>query len=205
MPESDPNNNDACRADTGRRLDSHAKGHDMTPHDKRPRLDDILSGGSDGDNFAALWDATEAAGEREPLPAGTYRCLVVNGERAESKAKGTPSYKITYEIVDPTDFAGRKVWLDLWLTPRALPMTKRDLAKLRIHTPGQLRQAPPSGMLADVKLACRTGDDGTTFNRVVAFAVVGEAADADLDADEDTRDAAGFDWSNGTPREAPHR
>lgn len=159
----------------------------MTPRDdKRPRLDAILSGTLGIDNFDDLWNATEAAGEREPLPAGTYRCLVADGRLAENTAKRTPSYKLTFEVVEPADFAGRRAWYDLWLTPAALPMTKRDLAKLRIHDPSQLRQAPPSGLLADVKVALRTDDDGRSYNRVVSFQIVGEmTADLDPESDED--------------------
>jgi hypothetical protein len=165
--------------------------------DKRPRLDEILNGG--GDVFNQLWDQTAAAGEFEPLPSGRYKMLITDGKLAESKANKTPSYKLTFEVIEPAALVGRKVFCDLWLTPKALPATKRDLAKLRIVTPQQLRQAPPTGVIADVKVALRTADDGTQFNRVAAFQVIGEGTpsgtlepDADeLDdggGEEDTRD-----------------
>ncbi|WP_165249237.1 DUF669 domain-containing protein [Paludisphaera soli] len=183
--------------------------------DNRPRLDDILTGGSGGGNFDDLWNSTEAAGELEPLPAGTYRALVTNGELATSRAKGTPSYKLTLDVIDPPSHAGRRIWHDLWLTPPALPSTKRDLAKLGIVSPAQLRQAPRSGMVVEVKLALRTGDDGATFNRVGSFKVVSDGTPAgalDLDAAEltggpddgegDSRDAGGFDWRDGRQRGA---
>ena len=145
--------------------------------DKRPRLDDILGGS--GDDFNSLWDATAAAGDFEPLPPGRYSCLVVDGKRAESKAKATPSYKVTFEVIEPAEFAGRKLWHDLWLTAKALPTSKRDLAKLRIIRPDQMRQAPPTGLIAEVKVALRTGDDGESFNRVSGFEVTGEAPPTD--------------------------
>ena len=155
------------------------------PNDRRPRLDDILGGNAA--DFNSLWDGTAAAGEFEPLPPGRYTCLVADGRIAASKAKGTPSYKVEFQVLTPAEYAGRKVWCDLWLTPAALPTTKRDLAKLRITRPEQMKQAPPTGLVADVKVALRTGDDGTQFNRVATFEVTGEAPPADAiepDADE---------------------
>lgn len=128
------------------------------PNDKRPRLDEILSGG--GENFNHLWNSTAAAGDFEPLPAGRYKVLVADGKLAESQTKKTPSYKLTLEIIEPVAFAGRKVFHDLWLTPKGLPATKRDLAKLGITTPEQLRQPPPTGIVAAVKIALQTLDDG---------------------------------------------
>jgi hypothetical protein len=174
--------------------------------DRRPRLDDILTGG--GDDFNRLWDETAAADEFEPLPSGRYKCLLADGKLAESKAKRTPSYKLVFEVIEPAAFAGRKVFHDLWLTPKALAATKRDLAKLRIVTRQQLDQAPPTGIIADIKVALQTANDGTEFNRVAAFKVIGEGTppgtlepDADELADDegegDARDDGNFDWRTG--------
>jgi hypothetical protein len=176
--------------------------------DRRPRLDDILNGG--GDDFNAMWDETAAAGEFEPLPSGRYKSLIADGRLAESKTNKTPSYKLTFEILEPAAFAGRKVFHDLWLTPKALATSKRDLAKLRITTPQQLRQAPPTGVIVDVKVALRTGDDGARYNKVAGFQVIDEGTppgtlepDSDeLDGDdkEDASDLDGFDWRKGEQR-----
>lgn len=180
------------------------------PDDRRPRLDDILNGG--GDDFNAMWDSTAAAGEFKPLPPGRYRALIADGRLAESKANKTPSYKLTFEVLETAAFAGRKVFHDLWLTPKALATSKRDLFKLRIHTPQQLRQAPPTGIIADVKVALRTGDDGAQYNKVAGFQVIGEGTppgtlepDADElgeddDSEVDSCDSGGFDWRKGEQR-----
>ena len=176
------------------------------PDARRPRLDDILNGG--GDDFNEMWDTTPAAGEFEPLPAGRYKAIITDGRLAESRANKTPSYKLVFEILEPAAFAGRKVHLDLWLTPKALATSKRDLAKVRIVTPQQLRQAPPTGVIADVRVALRTTDDGAQFNRVAAFQVIGEGTPpgalepdaAELDEDDgegDFGDDDGFDWREG--------
>ncbi len=175
----------------------------------RPRLDQILGG--DGGDFNNLWDATEPADEWGPLPAGTYRAVIVNGELSTSKVKLTPSYKLTLEVLTPVAHAGRKLWHDLWLTPKALSKTKRDLAKLRIHRREQLEQSPPIGMIVEIKVALRTQDDGAEFNKVLSFKVVSEGTplgvlDSDPDEDDaegDSRDASGFDWSDGQQKEKP--
>jgi hypothetical protein len=151
---------------------------------KRPRLDDILSGGAD--DFDALWDETDAAGDDVPLPAGTYRCLVVAGELSQSRGKGTPSFKMTLEVIAPAPFAGRRVWHDLWLTPKALPTAKRDLAKLGITQTRQLNAPLRAGIVIEAKITQRTEDDGRVFNRVRDFQVVADGPPPGaLDPDED--------------------
>jgi hypothetical protein len=174
--------------------------------DRRPRLDDILGGGRD--DFNNLWDSTPAADEFEPVPPGRYKALFADGKPAESKEKRTPSYKVKFEVIEPIAFAGRKLFLDLWLTPKALAATKRDLAKLRIVSRQQLDQAPPTGIIVDLRVALRTADDGKQYNQVVGFTVIGKGmppGTLDPDPDEladdasegDSRDAGNFDWQAG--------
>src|SRR4051812_6144049 len=121
--------------------------------DKRPTLSDILGNGSEG--FNDLWNNTPAAEEPEPLPGGTYRCLLVDGKLSESKSNKTPSYRVTFQVLDGP-FKGRKLWEDFWLTPAALPTTKRELSKVGINQPDQLKQPPPAGLVADVRVALNT-------------------------------------------------
>src|SRR5262249_38203005 len=71
------------------------------------------------------------------------------------------------------EFAGRQVWLDLWLTQAALPMTKRDLAKLGVTAFEQLDRPLPQGIRCRVKVTLRIGDDGNQFNAVRSFDVTG--------------------------------
>jgi hypothetical protein len=142
------------------------------------------SGG--GDDFNDLWDRTQAANDGfDPLPAGTYRCLITDGRRATAKT-GTESYKLTFTVIAGA-FAQRKLWHDLWLTPKALARTKGALQKLRIYRPDQLRQAPPTGIVCDVRVALRTEDDGRSFNRIIGFTVVEEAPPpGTLDPDDES-------------------
>ena len=96
------------------------------------KLSDILNGS--GSDFNDRWNATAAAGEFGPVPRGVYVCHATKGELESSRSKSTPGYKVEFTVIDG-DFQGRKLWLDCWLTPAALPQSKRDLAKLGIKTP----------------------------------------------------------------------
>ena len=134
------------------------------------RLSDILRNGA-GDAIASAWDATAAAAERSPLPAGNYACRIVSGELFNATS-GTPGYKLAFRVLDG-EHAGRQLWLDLWLTPAALPLTKRDLSKIGVASLEQLERPIPPGIRARVAVSLRTSDDGTRFNRVKSFDVVG--------------------------------
>lgn len=144
---------------------------------QRPKLSDILRLDGDRDNLKKAWDETEAAGDFAPLPPGEYVCRVLAGELFNAK-KGTPGYKLTFEVAEG-DYADRRVWHDLWLTAQALPMSKRDLAKLGVTTLEQLEQPLPGGILVRLKIALRKDDGGNDHNRVRSFEVVGiEPGDA---------------------------
>ena len=77
------------------------------------------------------WKKTAAAADFAPLPPGEYVAHITGGELYASKTKGTPGYKLSFKVIEG-EFAGRRFWHDLWLTPAALPMAKRDLAKLGV-------------------------------------------------------------------------
>lgn len=135
------------------------------------RLTDILGGGGNDDHIRRLWNETEAAGDFVPLPKGGYVARIVRGELESSRTKSTPGYKLEFAVIEGA-FAGRKFWHDVWLTPAALPMAKRDLAKLGIASLDDLERPFPQGIVCKVKLALRREDDGSERNRVVAFDVI---------------------------------
>jgi hypothetical protein len=151
----------------------------MTTH-TRKSLVDVLHGTS-RDELARQYAEAEAAGDMVTLPRGTYRCRITDGELVESKG-GTPGYTLTF-TVDDGEHKGRKLWHTAWLTPAALPMTKRDLGKLGVTSLDVLEQPLPAGFVCDVKVAVRADDDGVERNRVVSFAVVEVLADPTADAD----------------------
>lgn len=133
---------------------------------ERKRLTDVL-------NAAVLdqWDATDAAPEMNALPKGEYTATVESGALFNAKSKGTAGYKLCF-VVSDGEYMGRKVWHDVWLTPAALPMAKRDLAKLGIVEPAQLESSIPEGIVVKLRVALRQGDDGREFNSIIRFDVV---------------------------------
>jgi hypothetical protein len=134
------------------------------------KLSDILNGS--GGDFNARWNSTKAAGDFGPVPRGEYECHVTRGELESSRTNRTPGYKIEFTILDG-EFKGRKLWQDCWLTPAALPQTKRDLAKLGITTPEQMEALVPRGIRCRVRVVLRKDDDGTERNRIRSFDVIG--------------------------------
>jgi len=139
---------------------------------ERKRLTDILHNG-ERDAIKNAWDHTEAADDfGSPLPKGEYVCHVATGELFTSKTNGTAGYKLCFEIIEG-EHTGRRLWHDLWLTPAAMPMTKRDLGKLGVKGLEQLEQPMPSGLRCKLKVVLHTANDGAVFNRVRSFDVVG--------------------------------
>jgi hypothetical protein len=143
---------------------------------ERKKLSDILRG-SDRDALAKRWADTEAAKDIEPLPPGDYLFRILAGELFTSK-QGTPGYKLTLEVVEG-EHEGRRAWHDVWLTPAALPMAKRDLGKIGVTDLEQLERPLPAGILIRAKIALRKNDDGSEHNRVARFEPAGiESGDA---------------------------
>jgi hypothetical protein len=143
---------------------------------ERKKLSDILRG-STRDALAKQWKETEAAQDLTPLPPGEYLFRILAGELFTSK-QGTPGYKLTLEVTEG-ECEGRRCWHDLWLTPAALAMAKRDLGKIGVTDLEQLERPLPAGILIRAKIALRKNDDGTEHNRVVRFEPAGiEPGDA---------------------------
>jgi hypothetical protein len=134
-------------------------------------LSDILKDGNRAQLIEA-WASTEPAEDFVPLPAGQYVAHVISGELFSSQQKGTPGYKLAFKVLEG-EHVGRRFWYDLWLTPAALPMAKRDLGKLGITTLEQLDQPVPRGIRCKVKLVVRKDDSGAEYNRVRSFCVLG--------------------------------
>lgn len=155
------------------------------------RLSDILQSGQ-ADAIRDAWDSTEAAGELAPLPTGEYQAHIIDGRLERSRTNATPGYKLTFCVCEG-EYTGRQFWHDLWLTPAALPMTKRDLAKIGVASLSQLESPLPRGIRCLCKLVLRRGDDGAEFNKLRAFFVLG--------IDEPERDA--FAPDDGTPPGPP--
>lgn len=137
---------------------------------KSKSLSDIVHG-NERDSLARAWDETEAATSFDPLPTGTYEARVVSGELINSKS-GTPGFEMKFRVLEG-EFKDRLFWTTLWLTPAALPMAKRDLAKLGVTALEQLERPIPPGIRVRLKVALRKDDNGAEYNRVKAFEVLG--------------------------------
>ncbi|MCK6458099.1 MAG: DUF669 domain-containing protein [Phycisphaerae bacterium] len=172
--------------------------------DTRPRrrLTDILVNGQYA-NLRDSWDHTEAAADFAPLPGGTYECHVHSVELFNART-GTPGVKVRF-VVLVGEHAGRALFHDCWLTPAALPQTKRDLAKLGISTLEQLESAVvPSGRIrCKVRVALRRDDAGVERNRVTRFDVL-RVDEPERDPFAPIDDAAAQAAEAGAPKGGEH-
>jgi hypothetical protein len=143
-------------------------------------LTGIFDGGW-GDDFGSAWDAAMPAPEYEPLPRGSYECLLCEGGPITART-GSRGYRLVFTVVEG-EHSGRKVFHTCWLTEKAVPSTKRDLAKLGIERAGQLGQPLPNAFKCKVLVALQREDDGTERNRVVRFDVISVEPDPFNDPD----------------------
>ncbi|MDA9857488.1 DUF669 domain-containing protein [Rubripirellula sp.] len=135
------------------------------------KLSDILRAHGTLGDIESAWQSTDAAGDYDVLPKGEYVADIIKGDAIESRSKGTPGYRLTFEVADG-DHAGARFWHECWFTEAALSRTKRDLAKLGVTDLRQLEQPLPAVFRCKVKLAIRRDDDGNENNRVRRFDVL---------------------------------
>jgi hypothetical protein len=148
-------------------------------HDRsagRRRLSDIARGNVD--DLRRVWDQTQAATGFEPLPPGAYRCLVAGGELTSSRSHSTPGYKIRLEVLDG-EHRSRMIFHDIWLTADAMSRAKYELGQLGITDLDQLERPLPPGLIAEVLVSRRTGDDGIAYNKVRGFKAIPPEAPVD--------------------------
>ncbi len=120
------------------------------------------------DDIHAMFDNAK---EYEPIPAGVYTAHITRAGRRTCKS-GTQSYQIEFTICEgPYD--GGRVWLDCFLTERAMARSKRSLVKLGITTAAQLDQPISDRTRCRVQVVVVTLDDGSQKNEVKDFVVVG--------------------------------
>ncbi len=145
--------------------------HDTQGATPRRKLSDILAGSTD--SLRRQWDSTKAADDFRPLPTGTYTAHVQAVELFNART-GTAGIKVTFKVAEG-EHVGRLVWHDLWLTPAALPQTKRDCLKLGLDSIDKLESASiePGRIRCRVRVALRRDDDGTEHNKVRGFDVLG--------------------------------
>lgn len=129
----------------------------------RRSLREIVRGGV-GD-LQRVWDQTEAAAGFDPVPSGIYRVLVDSGDLTTSRSNGTPGLKLRMVVLDG-EHRGRRLFHDIWLTADSMSRAKYELGQLGITQLDQLDRALPPGLIAEVVVSCRNGDDGVPYNKV---------------------------------------
>lgn len=141
------------------------------------KLQDILRANGAIDDLESAW-TVGIAGEDDVLPRGRYVADITHGEAIESRSKGTPGYRLTFEIVEG-EFKGRRLWHECWFTPKSLPRSRRDLKKLGVPVDesmdamlAALDDGLPAVFRCDVKVVLRKDDDGTERNQIRRFDVV---------------------------------
>jgi hypothetical protein len=137
---------------------------------ERRKLADILSG-SDREHLKRAWGETRAATDFAPLPSGEYVARIIDGSAVTAKT-GTLGYKLTFRVLEG-EYADRLFWHDVWLTPAALPMAKRDLGRIGVTDLDQLDQPLPKGIRCKARVVLRRDDNGEETNRVRTFEVLG--------------------------------
>ncbi len=134
------------------------------------KLSEILRQAKTSSGIESLWGSTKAASDYGTIPPGEYTADIVAGEAIEGRTNGTPGYQLTFVVADG-EFSGRRFWLDLWLTEKALPQAKRDLAKIGVTELAQLDKPLPAVFRCTVKLGLRRDDD-YEVNHVRRFEVL---------------------------------
>jgi hypothetical protein len=148
-----------------------------------------MLGGEQATALEQRFDSAAAAADAGAIPPGVYRCLVSKGELHTSRSQ-TPGYRVTF-LVEAGEHQGSRVFLDCWLTERALPMAKRDLQKLGVTSVRQMETPLPPGLVADVTVVRYVDDDQIERNRVRSFVIVDKRVDPTADPDFPSPLAAG--------------
>lgn len=88
----------------------------------------------DLDKLDAAFNSAEPAkggGDYTPIPEDTrVKLVIMNQKPANVGQRQTPVCKITCEVVEPAQYAPKKIWHDLWLTEANVKYLKRDLIVL---------------------------------------------------------------------------
>jgi hypothetical protein len=109
------------------------------------------------------------------LPPGTYSARVEASRVVWSLATKNVGVTIRWEIIGR--FEGEKAWLTLWLSPAALARSKRELARLGVHTVASLDNDPPvpPGALCRLVIAEKFTREGWREIRIVRWDVLASA------------------------------
>lgn len=124
-----------------------------------------------------------------PVPAGTYRCHIIDGRPAVART-GTPSYRLSFEVCEG-EHVGQWFFHNIWLTPAALRKSALDLRKLGFATVTELYRRPlPGNLFALVTVDMRDDQNGEPRNEVKKFQII--AGQAISKTDQEAEDSVPF-------------
>lgn len=124
------------------------------------------------------WASTSAAEDYSPMTCGNYNAKLLKLKTGQIP-NGKPYLKLIFQIEDG-EFCGRRVSKTLWLTPAAMPYTKRELSKIEILQLEELENPIPKHFICRIYVVKEKKSDDREFNNVKSFNVLGfepEAAD----------------------------
>ncbi len=128
------------------------------------KLFDGTPAGMDRAGLADAFNGTPPAEVLDPIPAGEYQARAVDARLDETRT-GTPFYAMRLDVV-AGEHAGRRLVARWYLSPAALPYSRRDLAALGLDAFARLERGDVPGGLLRVRVALRRDDDGTGRNEV---------------------------------------
>jgi len=117
-----------------------------------------------GKNFAAAFDAAVAAETPNPLPQAQYTAKATRGELGTTR-NGVPFYAIHFEIVSG-EYAGRRLVKKWYMSDKARPYAKRDLAALGLTSGAQCERGEVPDVPLTVNVALRQSEAGNAYNEV---------------------------------------
>ena len=130
------------------------------------KLFDGTPAGMDRAGLADAFNGTPPAEVLDPIPAGEYQARAVDARLDETRT-GTPFYMMRLDVA-AGEHAGRRLVARWYLSPAALPYSRRDLAALGLDAFARLERGDVPGGLLRVRVALRRDDDGTARNEVRA-------------------------------------
>ena len=154
------------------------------------------SGGVLNLDFTGVTDGFEA------MPVGLYLAIVQKIERKQSKA-GNPMLVVTFNVTEPEEFAGRKLWDRLSLLPQSMWVVKRFLKGVGVadeDLTGPLQIDLDEVIGAETVVVIEQGMyEGKTTSNISKYLPAGtpltgddDSDDGDIDLDDDDDDDAPF-------------
>lgn len=128
------------------------------------------------EDMRQFFDTAEPAPSAvETIPKGEYLAYWIK-IKVDQASTGTGRIVLTFKIIGG-QYVGKFLWLDLYVTQKAAPFAKRELAKLDLHTSADWAKPVPHGIRCTLRVIVETDNDGKQRNKIADFKVVGVDAE----------------------------